>query len=125
MTAEQEKIKAALLVREAPSSPAPTTSGNSNSGYTMTKTSQNWFRHSLPQPADGKEVEERFSIALWTIEKPKRKILLVGDSNTGKMLTLGRNRERLESHTQVTVLKQAKLEKSNITFVSGILTLKF
>ena len=55
----------------------------SNSVYTMSKTSQSWFQHGLPQPAEGEEVEERFSITLRTIEKPmKRKILLMGDSNT-------------------------------------------
>ena len=54
-----------------------------NSIYTMTKKSQNWYRHGvLPPPAD-QDIEERFSITFRCLKKQfKRSMIVLGDSNT-------------------------------------------
>lgn len=55
----------------------------SNSMYVMSRSSQNWFKHCIPQPDPGTTVEERFSITFRCLNpKFKRSILLMGDSNT-------------------------------------------
>jgi hypothetical protein len=52
-----------------------------NSLYTMTRSSQGWFRHGIPQ-TEGK-IDERFSITFRSLKKQfSRSILLIGDSNT-------------------------------------------
>lgn len=54
-----------------------------NSLYSMTRSSQNWYRHGVPPPPSGEEVEERVSITLRCVSsKANRSILLMGDSNT-------------------------------------------
>ncbi|KAL5251610.1 hypothetical protein ACHWQZ_G009278 [Mnemiopsis leidyi] len=54
-----------------------------NSLYVMTRSSQNWFKHGVPQPNPGEDVDERISITLRCINNKKtRSILLMGDSNT-------------------------------------------
>ena len=59
----------------------------SNSVYVMTQSSQNWFRHGIPPPAPGTDVDERFSITFRSIQKQaKRSILLMGDSNTAQVV---------------------------------------
>ncbi len=55
----------------------------SNSMYAMTRSSQNWYRHGIPAPTQGQNVEERFSITFRCLSKQfNRSILLMGDSNT-------------------------------------------
>ena len=55
----------------------------SNSMYVMSRSSQNWYRHCIPQPEADETVEERFSITFRTLnQKFRRSILLMGDSNT-------------------------------------------
>ena len=54
-----------------------------NSVYVMTRQSQNWFRHGIPSPPPGVEMDERFSITFRCLHKKfKRSIILLGDSNT-------------------------------------------
>jgi alkylated DNA repair dioxygenase AlkB len=54
-----------------------------NSLYTMSRSSQNWFRHGVPSPTSDQEVDERFSITLRTLKKQSRRsVVLIGDSNT-------------------------------------------
>ncbi len=55
----------------------------SNSVYAMTRSSQNWYRHAIPPPAQGQELEERFSLTFRCLSKQySRGMLLLGDSNT-------------------------------------------
>ena len=55
----------------------------SNSVYVMSRSSQNWFYHSVLQPEENESVEERFSITFRTLsQKFRRSIMLMGDSNT-------------------------------------------
>ena len=55
----------------------------SNSMYVMSRSSQNWYRHCIPQPENDVTVEERFSITFRCLnQKFKRSIMLMGDSNT-------------------------------------------
>ena len=52
-----------------------------NSLYSMTRSSQAWYRHGIP--ADENAVQERFSITFRTIdERLMRSIIVQGDSNT-------------------------------------------
>lgn len=53
----------------------------SNSVYVMSRSSQAWFKHGIPQTTD--VVEDRYSITLRTInQKFCRSTLIIGDSNT-------------------------------------------
>ena len=55
----------------------------SNSLYVMSRTSQNWWYHSVPPQEADEEIEERFSITFRTLSKKfSQSILLMGDSNT-------------------------------------------
>lgn len=55
----------------------------SNSLYIMSKSSQSWYRHGIPPPQSGEEVEERMSITFRSLSSQSSKsILLIGDSNT-------------------------------------------
>lgn len=54
-----------------------------NSLYTMSRSSQNWYRHGVPSPPTGQDIEERFSITFRCLRKQSpRSIVLIGDSNT-------------------------------------------
>ena len=54
-----------------------------NSVYVMTRRSQNWYRHGVPPPPTGQDVEERFSITFRCLKSQfKRSMVVVGDSNT-------------------------------------------
>ena len=58
---------------------------SSNSAYVMTRSSQAWFRHGIPEMTY--PVEERFSITLRTINKNFcRSTLVIGDSNTKELV---------------------------------------
>ena len=55
----------------------------SNSVYVMSRSSQNWFYHSILRPEENESVEERFSITFRSLsQKFRRSIMLMGDSNT-------------------------------------------
>ena len=55
----------------------------SNSLYTMTRSSQNWYRHGVPKVSDESPTEERFSITFRSLSsQSRRNIVLIGDSNT-------------------------------------------
>ena len=54
-----------------------------NSIYVMSRSSQNWFRHSVPQPAPSSDVDERYSITFRCLKKQfRRSIVVIGDSNS-------------------------------------------
>ena len=56
---------------------------NHNSLYTMSRSSQGWFKHGIPSPEPGHDIDERFSLTFRTLKRQfNRSILLVGDSNT-------------------------------------------
>ena len=54
---------------------------NHNSVYSMTRSSQCWFKHGIPPPED--DVEDRFSLTFRCLKTQfRRSILVIGDSNT-------------------------------------------
>ncbi len=64
-----------------PNSDETVLSPKPNSMYTMTRSSQAWYKHGIPKTKE--QTHERFSITLRTVSsKFSRSILLMGDSNT-------------------------------------------
>ena len=54
-----------------------------NSAYAMSRSSQAWYRHSVPQPSADEALEERFSITFRCLNKKfSRSLILIGDSNS-------------------------------------------
>ena len=99
-----------------------------NSVYTMTRKSQNWFRHGVPPPSPEDDPDERFSLTFRCLKKQfSRSILLIGDSNT-KQVNFGSGAGKVGQSFPGKRIRAAKVENiepkecvgySNIFIMSG------
>ena len=84
-----------------------------NSIYSMTRASQNWFKHGVPQPPAGEDFEERISITLRCVSNMSdRSILLIGDSNT-KEIVFGTGSGKVGASYPGKRIKSSKVENIN------------
>ena len=82
-----------------------------NSLYTMTRSSQGWFRHSVPPTEE--DVEDRFSLTFRCLKKQfSRSILLIGDSNT-KEINFGSGTGKVGESFPGHRIKAAKVKDIN------------
>ena len=81
----------------------------SNSVYVMSRASQNWYKHGVPQP-ESEDTEHRFSITLRSLKKQfKRSVLLIGDSNS-KEVNFGEGSGKVGKSYPGKRLKAAKVK---------------
>ena len=88
-----------------------------NSVYSMTRSSQAWYRHEVP--CDSHENTERFSLTFRSVsDKFSRSLIIQGDSNT-KDINFGEGSGRVGSSYPGKRIKAAKVDDINVNACVG------